>query len=135
MAKKKNGEYSKRSTKQIYEERVEQILPLISLYTRREILKIIRKNFPDWKVSDVQIDLYINKAREILKEETAVYRQNCVENAQQNFNLALRKFKSIDDWHGFLKAQIEMNKLFGLYDKKDDDSEKEKDDVVIVDDI
>ena len=130
MKSKKTGQYAKRSTIQIFNERVLMILPFVSRYKRREIIQIVSKKFSDWNVTERQIDNYVKRAREILKEETNEYRRTCVENAQENFNYVMRKFEKLEDWNGFLKTQIELNKLFGVYDKRDEDFE-ERAEVVI----
>ena len=107
-----------KATDQIIEQRVIEILPLVTIMNRREILQYCAKKY-NWEINSRQMDNYIARAREILREETQLYKANAIESALNNLLVLYKKAFKKEDHRTCLAIQAEINKMFGLTQKID----------------
>lgn len=70
-----------KSTDGVLRERINFIIPLVCKANRRGIFRIVKEQ-TNWNVSERQIDNYITKAKELLKEKWEEDRSNIIETTQ-----------------------------------------------------
>ena len=93
--------------------RVNAVYKLLVLGTgRAAILQLAAGN---WKVSERQGDEYIARAREILKEQTDRDKDRNLEMAMARMNEVYHQGMTAKNYKVAISAQIEINKLLGLY--------------------
>lgn len=107
MSKKRKSTYA------IVQERVDTLIPLVSMLNRREIIGYVR-NKTDWDVGVKQIENYMRKANEALKENLAEHRKTACEKSLNNrANLYKKSFQD-GDWKTCDSIQDKIDKLCGV---------------------
>lgn len=76
---------------------------------------IVQYGSSQWNVTDRQVDDYIARAKETLKAQTDRDKDNNLAMAIARMQEIYQECKSAKNYKGAISAQIEINKLLGLY--------------------
>lgn len=102
-----------KSTETEVRERVNFILPLISIMTRKQILDYVKEK-KTWNVTNTQIDLYVRKAKDLLKADFKEQDEMLRENVYNNLRFLYLQALNEKDLRLCLSITDRMLKLFGL---------------------
>lgn len=101
--------------------RIDELIPLVSMLSRRDILKYVEKKIkkgePPWetdKISNTQIDSYIRKAKDAMKKSWETARKEAVERSYNNVGNLYKKAFQDGDWKTCLAMQEKIDKLAGI---------------------
>jgi len=108
----------KKSSYAVVQERVLHLMPLISRMPYMSILRYVAEN-TDWGVSTRQIDNYIAKAKEAMKEQYTEVKKGIREQSLNNLANLYNDSYAVGDFKNCLAIQKEVNNLFGLNEKEE----------------
>lgn len=76
---------------------------------------IVQYGSKEWKVTDRQVDDYISRAKETIKEQSDRDKENNLSMAIARMNDIYQQCYAAKNYKGAITAQVEINKLLGLY--------------------
>ena len=104
---------NKKSSHTVVRERVLFLMPMISMLSNNEIFRYVSEN-TDWKVSERQIENYIAKAKEALKDDFEDRKKAARELSFNNYKNLYNKSFMMEDYRTCLSIQTRIDTIFGL---------------------
>jgi len=103
----------KKSSFAVVQERVLELMPLISRMDYQEILRYVAIN-TNWNINTRQIDNYIAKAKEAMKDHYKDVKDGIREQSLNNLKNLYNDSHSVGDFKNCLAIQKEIDDLFGI---------------------
>ena len=94
VKKSNTAKVSKKSTQSVFDSRVQELLPMVTVSRRTEILEYCKQQ--GWNITDRQIDKYIAKCKEILQKEFDTFKKDAALNIYYNRTELYKKASCLD---------------------------------------
>lgn len=112
-----------KATNVIAEERVNEIIPLVTILRRQEIIRYV-KNKLGWDLKDQTIDIYIKRANKAIAKELIKDRKKAVQRSYNNLRTFMKKALQNEDIQLCLKIQERMDKIFNVGENSEDENKR-----------
>ena len=103
---------SKKSTQAIFDSRIQELLPLITILRRNEIIAYCKKQ--NWSVTDRQVDNYIATCKEILQKEFEAFKKEAALNIYCNRLDIYKRAMVSNDLQVARGVQSDLAKMTGV---------------------